>query len=261
MATATIKKNITELERLVSLIENSLTKEEFVNSFENIIKLILQIEKNLNTKNTETRRSLESLYGELSQKLLETNRKITDGLTTKVEGALKEQEIGMNFIYDKANKLKDSKDADESRIIERVLAQIKLPEFPKIEQKKPEQLRDELENLKDSERLRMDAIDGLKEELEKVKKEIKEMPRTSRWTGGWGRLGGFGGVPKRLTVTGTVNGTNDTFYIDGNYSFIQLYWNGALQEETIHYTKANKTITFTTGNIPTAGTLHGWGSK
>ena len=146
--------------------------------------------------------------------------------------------------------VENGKDADEEKIIQEVLAKL-----PAQKETTPIEVRDKLEVLKGDERLDRDAIKGLEEAL----KEIKEMIPKRGLLGGFGRLGGFSGPMKKIVITGTVNGVNATFTLDKAYSTLMLFWNGQLQESVTHYTQSGKTIVFTSGNIPTSGTLHGMG--
>ena len=159
---------------------------------------------------------------------------------------------------------RSGKDADEEKIIRKILDAIPKPK--NLNEKeiigkilaaipRPSDGRDGADiTVVTSEVL----FEKLKPELDKYLDKVR--PRIlgeARRLGGGG--GGGGGTMEKITITGTVNGTNDVFTLSKTYTFLALYWNGQLQEETTHYTKSGTTITFTAGNIPTAGTLHGFG--
>jgi len=91
--------------------------------------------------------------------------------------------------------------------------------------------------------------------IEGLEQTISSLRNALRLGGG----GGGGGTLQQMTITGTVNGTNDTFVMDREYSARMIFWNGQLQEEDTHYTISGATITFSAGHIPTAGTVHGMG--
>lgn len=61
-----------------------------------------------------------------------------------------------------------------------------------------------------------------------------------------------------ITVSGAVNGTNgydgnSIFVLGVSPSYLQLFRNGALQAESVVFTRVGKTITFITPYIPVSG--------
>ena len=132
----------------------------------------------------------------------------------------------------------DGKNADETKIVQDVLAQIKLPEQKEIILDDPKQIRDKLETLKENERLDKSAIKGLKEELEKLQKMIHDSGKVR------GTLGGVLNVGVRVeTPTGIVNGINTAFQIGKEPKYIVS--DGITYFANNGYTIANKLITMT----------------
>src|SRR4051794_2891093 len=68
------EKNIQKLEQLISLVNEGLTREEFVKSFENIISIVLKIEK----RNSDAVDNLETTYATLL-------KQVTDSSASSVE--------------------------------------------------------------------------------------------------------------------------------------------------------------------------------
>lgn len=56
-----------------------------------------------------------------------------------------------------------------------------------------------------------------------------------------------------LTITGTINGVNNTFTLSSSPHTLKLYRNGLLQNPGVDYTLSGVTITFLAGSIPFAG--------
>jgi hypothetical protein len=65
--------------------------------------------------------------------------------------------------------------------------------------------------------------------------------------------GGDVGAPTNAAITGTIDGTNDTFTLPSTYLRVLLYRNGALLNENVAYTISGATITFLPGYIPQTG--------
>jgi hypothetical protein len=61
------------------------------------------------------------------------------------------------------------------------------------------------------------------------------------------------GAPTNAVITGTIDGSNDTFTLPAAYLRVLLYRNGALMDETVAYTISGATITFLPGYIPQTG--------
>lgn len=57
------------------------------------------------------------------------------------------------------------------------------------------------------------------------------------------------------TLTGTMNGVNDTFVLVGvsDPQEVQVFWNGVMLAEGTGYTRSGGTLTMQTGYIPESG--------
>ena len=113
----------------------------------------------------------------------------------------------------------------------------------------PEQVRDKLEKLKGSERLGVDAIDGLVELLEKYKK-------SSKGTGGGGGMLSIGHWPRHESFT--MNGSDTTATLTqgvaANGTAIIVRYQGQTLDMDTHYTVSGNKITLV-GFTPEADTI------
>jgi len=196
--------NKEKLKQFLELMSESLTRKEFTENFTRILKFL----KELKAKNQSEVTALKEMIASLSTKLKTDNTTDISGLkaefTKLVNKALKDQEDGMNFIRDKVRSIKpgiNGKDADETKIVKKVLAQIKLPEYKETVLDNAENIADKLETLKDDNRLKIEAIKGLKKELEELK---------SRPTGGGARKVVY---TKRINLTAQCDGTLKEFLL------------------------------------------------
>ena len=205
----TNEKNLKKLERLLSLMdEDSLTKEDFVKAFENVVQFVLKIQK----QNEAEVEAMKLLNGKMMQKLegmnvesmREMKEKITDMCEPMMTRMQKEHERMMGTMDKKMSEMRDGKDADEEKIVQNVLNQIKLPEQKKVILDGPKEIRDKLESLKGEDRLDKEAIRGLEDEIKGLKAAIAAVPR--------GR-GGMRKVPivRAINLSDQVDGIVTTF--------------------------------------------------
>lgn len=231
-------------------LSGGITKKDFISSFKKILSIVLDIEKKLikringiiETSKQEQEALKKATEADLSDLIAQTEQ--------KVEEALKEQEESLNFVKDKARRIKnftngkDGKDADETKIVEKVLNKIKLPEQKEIILDNAEKIRDKLELLKENERLEITAINGLQEKLDELSKRKL----------GSGGGGGFSKIHFEIhhidnELIGTGDGTTTEFTLDHLPNPIAslriIVGNGELFQ-TDDWTISGKTITFLT---------------
>ncbi len=235
------EKNLNKIRRLLDLMdENALTKEEFTKSFKNVVKLVLKVEKELTDKNNKSISQIEKLFNELRDNLenkanSELSRAIYE-LKERADKVYREQIAGINLIGDKLKNIKDGKDGSQGKSGK---------DGKDGSPDKPEEIRNKLETLKGKERLEMDAIDGLLEALE----ELKKVSAEKRIFGG----GGFSKMAMDLRIidpyvpTGTVDASNTDFVLikaPNPSGSLKVYRGGQLQSLTEDYTLSGKTITF-----------------
>lgn len=115
----TPEDKLKRLQEMIKLLDGSVTKEEFIQSFENVIKLVLEAEKKslarIDDKLTGVIDRLRQQVGELDA---ETRASI-EALKTEIRDVAKsmaeEQRKTINYVYDKVSKLKDGKDGKPGR--------------------------------------------------------------------------------------------------------------------------------------------------
>lgn len=228
------QNNIKKFEQLLSLITESLTRAEFLSAFENIVKQVLEIEKkviqNTDKKTDSIFLKLQELYQEYENNLgiikeenianLEKFKKLA---IEQIESVFIKNKITekTNIINEKSNTIleihadkikefdkklagiRNGKDADEEKIVADVLNQI-----PPVKEETPIEIKQKLETLKGSERLDKKAINGLEDEIKKLKAEIEIVKKLPR-----GKLGGMRKIPivRAIDLSADVDGTVTTF--------------------------------------------------
>lgn len=109
----TPQEKLDKLEAVLKLVDESLTREEFVDAFAEVVKLIQELKKG-NAAHLST--LTDSLNG-FAEKLRAGNSKDFESTRNEcmdlIDAALKDQQNGMNFIYDKVRNLKDGKPGDK----------------------------------------------------------------------------------------------------------------------------------------------------
>lgn len=258
------KNKIQKLKEIMAIANEGLTREEFVKSFEAVLKIILDLEKNLierNDKKTadtlielnslresfkgfieKAKRDSESTFGGLRRSAIERvdNAFVKSDVNRRLTKALE----AVDIVLEKAKELKDGKDADEELIIERLKKLIP-------DESTPEEIRDALETLEGAERLKIEAIHNLREELDRLEKIIN-----TKNTGGVG--GGIIGRDffKQVDISSQLDGVTKTFNVPAMWTVLSVVTSSfphALRP-TIDYTFTSTTITFT-DQIEAAGTL------
>src|SRR3990172_6230133 len=126
-------QKIKKLQELLKMIDESLTRKEFTDAF---------------------------------QKVMDFSEKEMAGIMKSHEKKMSEMD---ERIDEKMETIKSGKDADEEKIVQDVLAQIKLPEQKEIILDGPKELKNKLESLRGGDRINIDAINGLDEEFKRLK--------------------------------------------------------------------------------------------
>lgn len=217
-------------------LKNRLTKEEFIKAFQQVINLVLKIQKEqgvaiekieatysalMKKLNSDTSMSLSEMKAMMGNHFTEYTSKHTDAISQKMAG------------------VKDGKDADEIGITNRVIATLQTYFTELFSKLSSTETRNKLEGLQGVERLKISAIDGLEEKLE----EIKGVKVGTAY---------YGAATKHrfiddATPTGTINGSNKEFTIEKApvTGSLKVFMNGARMRITEDYTFSGKTITFT----------------
>jgi len=249
-----INKNLQNLKVLLSAMETDhLSKTDFTKYFEQVVNLVKKIEAKNLQEMAEFRTLVESVKNKLNTDNSTTSDKLNRQISAELESLLrrfsaKSKEID-NKVDNKLASVRDGLDADEEVIVEKVLAQIKLPEYKETILDTPEQLRDKLETLQGEKEIRITAIEELKKEIE----ELKKRPLAGRTPYG-------GSVVHKFmddeTPVGTVNGTNADIRWAKAPIGLKVYVNGQKMTITEDYTQAGRVTTFLTAP-PTGSIIRG----
>ena len=216
------------LNKLISLMDNeSLTKEDFVNSFEEVVKLVLQIEK----KNVEAISSLEKLFSSATDKFRGDTDKPIKRISTDNDN-LNKSLVGfttlLNEMKEKVNNVKDGEPPTKQQLLEVIKPLI------------PKPLKGDKGKSENIQKL-IDRID----ELEKKLKKRLQIPTLSG-----GQKGGIvtgRDIIKDIDISADLDGVTKTFNIQAIYNIISVHCSSmpyALRK-TIDFTYTTTTITFT----------------
>jgi hypothetical protein len=270
-----------QFKELLALTTGSLTKEEFLSFSQKVLEYVKTIksttESDLQTISQAVKTAISRIESTASDNYAKTEEKLT-----------KEQESALNDIQFKVEALiaeaqqkldevksgEDGVDADEERVITEVLARL-----PEPKEETPETVRDLLETLEGEDRLKIDAIDKLREELDRLEKEIKSKNTTvmggargvgvldegqtvalsAQWLNFTGAgvsvsnvgnqtviqiAGGSGGTP--VQDSDVISGTTITLAHAPTTNTLLLYINGQFQHPVTDYTLSGVTIS----NLP-----------
>jgi len=228
------EKQIQGLQRLLSLLEpDTLTKEQFTENFKRVLKFL----SDLKAKNQGEFTNLHSSISNLSNKLKEENTfrgtELKTLIKTEIEkltpkeialvvenykSIIKSYENKLLEIDDKVNLLKDGndgKDADEELITKNIIKKVQDLIVGKTIQHIPQAgkyLKKGLESLKGKNKLKISAIKGLREELNKRGKTI--------YTGSGGGSGG--GHVKAYDLSASLDGSTKTFTLPAFWRIISI---------------------------------------
>lgn len=225
-------------------LKNRLTKEEFIKAFEQVINLVLKIQKEQGTAIEK----LEATYSALMDKMRNDNSMSLSEMKKMMSQHMNEYTSKhTDIISQRMAGVKDGKDADEIGITNRVIATLQTYFNELFGKLSSTETRNKLEGLQGVERLKISAIDGLEEKLE-------EMRSAKVGTAYYGAATKHRFIDDE-TPTGTINGSNKAFTILKSpiTGSLKVFINGARMRITEDYTFSGKTITFTvappTGSI------------
>jgi len=106
-----------KLKALLKVANDGLSKVDFEKAFKSVVNLVLKIEKQLIGKiNTLLKQAIDSLKSETEALKKATQDDFSDfssKYSKSIDKALKEQENGLNFLRDKAMRIKDFKNGND----------------------------------------------------------------------------------------------------------------------------------------------------
>lgn len=230
-------KNLQNLSRLLTALdEERITKKEFVDWFEKVVKMVLKNQEQIQQAITQLEETYDNLIYKLRDEHAGSLKELKDKTSTlfvkdtidrmfkEHTDRMKRTEEKLRFVDERMSKVRDGRDGVSIR-----------------GERGPEG-RPGL--------LSLEALNALKEEM---RKEMDERVKTTAVRGGVRKTKFVSGIP-----TGTIDGANTIFYLPttpDSDSFL-LVLNGMLQRNgsTYEYVLANKTITYNTA--PPSGSQH-----
>lgn len=250
-------KSLEILKKHIELINGSLTKEDFVNSFEQVMQLVLRIEK----RNTEAvgtmkqtyRNAMNNMRGVTDKDIADMKKLATDYCQKEMARIEKEHAKKMEMCDKKMSEMKDGMDADEEAMTQEIISVV-TPQITQnvkdIVEKDLPQLgkatRDGLELLPENEKLMIDAIKGLRKELDELKRVASAK----------GTAGRSNNSMKFYDLSSQTNGTLKIFsvpkglagvVIGSDFPTVLMEGNGF----TLNATRTQ--LTLTTVNAPSSG--------
>lgn len=231
--------------------EETLTKTEFVNAFEIVIKVIQNLKKaneeEFNSINRVMNGFANKLKNDTSTDLTDMRKSVMEYYSKEMSKVMEKHSREMSDMDKKIGEMKEGKDTDEEMMMETMHEKI-VPEITEkvkviVEKDLPqlgEAVRDSLELLKGDERLDKSAIKGLEEALKKLEKSI------STQSIGGGIVGRD--IVQDYDLSSQLDGATKTFNIPTVWNIISVsltsYPYGALRKN-VDFTYTPTSITFT----------------
>src|SRR3990167_7971018 len=260
------QRTLKEFAEAYRMFTSTFTKEEFINAFKEVMAVVVAMKK----RNEEEMRQMEAMHEEMMRKLeggnsemiesamQEMKKKMMDMMEPMMEKmyteheemmkrmsrqmsemqsenlkALKEQQEGMKFIYDKVRTMKSGKDgesADEEKIIDKVLEKLPKKDF-------------------DFESLKTEIKDTLKKEIENIRSVLQNIPRGK----GMGRARTQ--IIRAINLTSRVDGSTSSFTLDPDVVQVLGVWSSQFPitfDAANDFTFSGRTLTINTG-VPQIG--------
>lgn len=244
------EEQLRQFKEALQRANDSLTKKDFEVAWKACLDLILEIEAKNDKKFLDTLEDLKKQIGALMNASESNFADLKIKFSESIEKSIGEMENLLNFVRDKARTIKDGKDgkdADETKIVQeasKLTIEALKPLIPILDT--PEQVRDKLETLEGSDRLKIEAIDKLREELDELKKRKVVV----------GSGFNYGAMDIHIvddeTPTGLVNGANTDFvlnHIPSPATSLKVFLDGQRMKLTTDYTFSGQTITFLTAPL------------
>jgi hypothetical protein len=240
-----LSKNLENLQLLLKTMDSDhLSKEDFDTKIEIIASFIKKLEAKNIQEFKDIRAVLEvfqsKLTNDTTSTLEELKSQINDEVSEQLTMILSEHNQKMKEISQKILDVRDGQDADENKIVEDVLAKIKLPEQKEIILDDAFEIRNKLETLNGEERLRIEAINGLQEILDELKNR-------KVIGGGFSYMAMTQHIIDDEVPAGTPNGVLKDFTIGHKpnpVDSLKVYKDGQRMKLTTDYTFSGQTISF-----------------
>lgn len=221
-----MKPQLQRLEEILKLLNDGVSKKDFVAAFEAALKQIQALERRLLEKYHRSLAELRLMEAQLRNSNEAELETIKQRAKSSLEVALKEQENSLNFIRDKVRKLENGRDGKDGHTpTDAELLTLIYPLIPKpIEPK--------------SAKLKITDIEGLDQFIS------DRIPK--RYGGGHTDMGvtyTIGRIVKKETPSGVINGTNTQYTLTQPiHAVISLVINGQMITDDEFTVAGNKII-------------------
>lgn len=236
-----------KLKEKLTAIDNAVTMEELKKAVEAMlqfsVKLQTKTENELKTISESVKTAIsriETLASnqttEAKQELQDSCDKMMSDMRFQCEAMISEAQAKIDGVKDGENGM----DADEQKVIDAVLAQI--PPVKELDPETPESVRDKLESIEgEDNKLEINAIGHLEEELKKLRKQISEL--SSRPMGGVATRD----IVKSMDISAQLDGVTKTFQTSAMYRVITVLLSStpSALRENVDYVWSDTSITFT----------------
>lgn len=229
-------QKLEKLQELLKLTNSNITREEFLAAFKKVMTEMLKLKQDLvnsiNFKESEERKKLERLaksfektFAEMEKTIIALNKKVDEKLASVKDGKDADEDKVVDKVMNKIRQPKDGADADESKIVGQVLKII--PDYGKKLEALEKEMREELQTLK----------------------------QNRRFGGGTSAIG-IANAAKYFVKTeepvGDIDGVNTDYTVSKPImAVLAFHINGEVIAQLPNYTISNKTVSFTTA-LPAA---------
>ena len=189
--------------QIVMKASDIVKKNDFMSSFKKVLELVLEIK----TQTNKAISSLERTYAVLLERTKSDHSSsisdIKNEVKKQLDNLLSKIEKKSGDIDKKLGALRDGKDADEEKMVQNVLTQIKLPEYKETVLDDAFEIRNKLETLNGDERPIW--IKELEDKIKGLENKIINIPKGS--VGGGKKIT----YQKQIDLSPQVDGTNKSF--------------------------------------------------
>ena len=266
-----------KLEELLGILDASISRAEFESSFKQVLTFVKSHKENTETELKMIAESVKTAISRIESTASDNYAKTEEKLTKEQESALNDIQFKIEALIaeaqqklDEVKSGEDGIDADEERVITEVIARLPAPK-----EETPADIANKLETLTGDERRKISAIHMLREELDRLEKEIKSKNTTvyggasgvgvldegttvavkAHWLNFTGAgvsvsnvgnqtviqiAGGSGGTP--VQDSDVISGTTITLAHAPTTNTLLLYINGQFQHPVTDYTLVGTTI-------------------
>lgn len=232
------------------MLDNSITKEEFVKSFEDVLKVVHLIEENLFERINAKMESVDSEMADAKSTIAQASQQLAQAIAdskaaneTSFAQMRQNAKENVSALFDKLSvnrRFTDLMNGVESRLASFPTAEEFIALIPKKEETKAEQVRDLLESITvEEDKLSIDAIKGLR----------KELGRLTRETSRSGVIPFTRGAVRAVDLSASLDGSAKTFSLPAFWIVVSVHASSspnAFRATTDYTTDASAfTITFT----------------